>query len=196
MSYDRIAGYFQSSVLELANEELAAIPRVRIVCNTEVNPDDLRTVRMAAGGRRKELENELLRVIWNSGHFTHQVDVHGELAQNRFRVLHDLLVASGQDGRMFEIRVVPDSEFGFVHGKGGVIEGTAGATSFIGSANDSANAWMKNYELVWEDAPSALDRVLIAAIRENINRTGLPPTVRCRRTCQDREGPPRGSAWA
>ena len=40
---------------------------------------------------------------------------------------------------------------GFVHGKGGVIEGPGGATSFIGSANDSANAWTKNYELVWED---------------------------------------------
>src|SRR5208283_3822403 len=74
--YDRIAGYFQSSLLELANEELAAIGQIRIVCNTDVNLDDLRTVRMATGGRRKELENELLRVAWNSGHFAHVVDVH------------------------------------------------------------------------------------------------------------------------
>jgi len=149
--YDRIAGYFQSSLLELANDEMAAIPRVRIVCNTEVNPDDLRTVRMATGGRRKELENELLRVVWNSGQFPHLVDVHGEPAQKRFQVLHDLLSRSGKDNRIFEVRVVSDAEFGFVHGKGGVIEGPAGATSFIGSANDSANAWTKNYELVWED---------------------------------------------
>lgn len=149
--YDRIAGYFQSSLLELANDEMAAIPRVRIVCNTEVNPDDLRTVRMATGGRRKELENELLRVVWNSGQFPHLVDVHGEPAQKRFQVLHDLLSRSGKDNRFFEVRVVSDAEFGFVHGKGGVIEGPAGATSFIGSANDSANAWTKNYELVWED---------------------------------------------
>ena len=149
--YDRIAGYFQSSLLELANEELAIIPRVQIVCNTEVNPDDLRTVRMATGGWRSELENELLRMVWNSGHFAHVVDVHGQPAQRRFRVLHDLLTASGKDGRVFDVRVVPDAEFGFVHGKGGVIEGPGGATSFIGSANDSANAWTKNYELVWED---------------------------------------------
>jgi hypothetical protein len=149
--YDRIAGYFQSSLLALADEELAAIPRVRIVCNTDVNPDDLRTVRMATGGRRIELENELLRVVWNNGHFVHEVDVHGAPAQQRFRVLHDLLAGSGKDGKIFEVRVVPDAEFGFVHGKGGVIEGPAGATSFIGSANDSANAWTKNYELVWED---------------------------------------------
>lgn len=149
--YDRIAGYFQSSLLELANEELAAIPRVRIVCNTDVNPDDLRTVRMATGSRREDLENELLRVVWNSGHFAHVVDVHGAPAQKRFRVLRDLLTKSVKDGRIFEVRVVPDAEFGFLHGKGGVIEGPAGATSFIGSANDSANAWTRNYELVWED---------------------------------------------
>ncbi len=149
--YDRIAGYFQSSLLELANEELAAIPCVRIVCNTDVNPDDLRTVRMATGSRRNELEDELLRMVWNDGDFPRVVDVHGAPAQRRFRLLHEMLTASGKDGRLFEIRVVPDAEFGFVHGKGGVIAGSTGATSFIGSANDSANAWTRNYELVWED---------------------------------------------
>jgi superfamily II DNA or RNA helicase len=149
--YDRIAGYFQSSLLELANESLAAIPNIRIVCNTEVSADDLRTVHMATGMRRKELEDALLRMAWNTGRFTHLVDVHGAPAQKRLSVLYDMLLASGKDGRQFEIRLVPDSEFGFVHGKGGVIEGNWGRTSFIGSANDSARAWTKNYELVWED---------------------------------------------
>jgi len=149
--YDRIAGYFQSSLLELAAAELADIPQVRIVCNTEVNAEDVRTVRMATGSRRKELEESLLRLAWNAGQFTHLVDVHGLDAQKRLGVLFQLLKASGKDGRLFEIRIVPDAEFGFVHGKGGVIEGTQGATSFIGSANDSSRAWTRNYELVWED---------------------------------------------
>ena len=149
--YDRIAGYFQSSLLELAAEELAAIPKIRIVCNTDVSADDARIVRMATGNRRKELEESLLRLVWNSGQFTHLVDVHGEAAQTRLRILYDLLSASGKGGRVFEIRIVPDGEFGFVHGKGGVIEGDWGVTSFIGSANDSARAWTRNYELVWED---------------------------------------------
>lgn len=95
--YDRIAGYFQSSLLELANEELAAIPRVRIVCNSDVNPDDVRTVRMAVGARRKDLESELLRLVWNRAHFTHLVDLHGDPAQRRFRRLHDLLASSGKE---------------------------------------------------------------------------------------------------
>lgn len=149
--YDRIAGYFQSSLLELASESLSTIPRIRIVCNTEVSAEDVKTVRMATGARRKELEEGLLRMAWNAGHFPHLVEVHGIPAQQRLQVLHDLLMASGKDDRLFEIRLVPDSEFGFVHGKGGVIEGDWGKTSFIGSANDSARAWTKNYELVWED---------------------------------------------
>jgi len=36
VSYDRIAGYFQSSLLGLAAQEFSAIKQVRIVCNTEV----------------------------------------------------------------------------------------------------------------------------------------------------------------
>ena len=144
-------------MLELASESLASIPRIRIVCNTEVSAEDEKTVRMATGARRKELEEGLLRLAWNAGHFPHLVDVHGMPAQQRLHVLHDLLMASGKDGRLFEIRLVPDSEFGFVHGKGGIIEGAGvngdptNRTSFIGSANDSARAWTKNYELVWED---------------------------------------------
>lgn len=149
--YNRIAGYFQSSLLELASEELAAIPEVRIACNAEVNAMDVKIVRMATGARRQELEESLLRLIWNGGHFTQLVDIHGKAAQERLGILFKLLTESGKAGRVFEIRIVPDSEFGFVHGKGGIIEGEWGKTSFIGSANDSARAWTRNYELVWED---------------------------------------------
>ena len=156
--YDRIAGYFQSSLLELAALELTDIPVVRIVCNTEVNAADVKTVRMAAGGRRRELEESLLRLAWNAGNFLHLVDVYGDKAQKRLEILARLLSASGRNERLFEIRIVPDCEFGFVHGKGGVIEGPRGKTSFIGSANDSSKAWTRNYELVWEDdSPESID---------------------------------------
>ncbi len=158
--YDRIAGYFQSSLLELAAAELADVPQVRIACNTEVNAADVQTVRMATGARRRELEDNLLRLIWNSGQFIRQVEVHGQAAQKRLNILYDLLQNSGTDGRCFEIRIVPDSEFGFVHGKGGIITGPQGATAFIGSANDSARAWTQNYELVWEDDSPASARWL------------------------------------
>ncbi len=152
-SYDRIAGYFQSSLLGLAARELKAIKRVRIVCNTDVNPADVHAVRQAIGPRREELTDALLHMIWNSGDFPHLVDVYGEKAKERLRILQELVTPDLANGRSFEIRIVPDCEFGFLHGKAGVLHYPDGrATSFIGSANDSERAWSKNYELVWEDA--------------------------------------------
>lgn len=154
-SYDRIAGYFQSSLLGLAANELKAIKRVRIVCNTDVNPADVHAVRQALGPRREELEKSLLRMVWNQGDFPHVVDVYGEKAKERLRVLQELVKPDLATGRQFEIRIVPDCEFGFLHGKAGVIRYTGGAaTSFMGSANDSQRAWSQNYELVWEDQSS------------------------------------------
>jgi len=129
-----------------------AIKRVRIVCNTEVNPADVHAIRQATGTRREELEEALLRMVWNDGRFPHLVDVYGEQAKERLRVLQDLVAGDSATGRSFEIRIVPDCEFGFVHGNAGVMRYANGkATSFIGSANDTERAWSKNYELVWED---------------------------------------------
>ncbi|MGJ8726556.1 MAG: helicase-related protein [Roseibacillus sp.] len=151
-SYDRIAGYFQSSLLSLAAEEFKAIKTVRIVCNTEVNPADVHAVRQAVGPRQEELQAALLRMVWNNGNFPHVVDVYGEKAKKRLRLLQDLIKGDPKTGRSLEIRIVPDSEFGFIHGKAGVLRYPDGkATSFMGSANDTRRAWMENYELVWED---------------------------------------------
>src|SRR5208337_111273 len=46
-SYDRIAGYFRSSIFEVAAEELLTIGRVRVVCNSDLNPEDLRASKEA-----------------------------------------------------------------------------------------------------------------------------------------------------
>jgi len=50
------------------------IPILRIGCNTEVNPADVHAIRHATGSRRHELDDGLLRTIWNDGHFPHIVD--------------------------------------------------------------------------------------------------------------------------
>ena len=54
--------------------------------------------------------------------------------------------------------MLPDSAFGLVHGKAGVITMADGSkTCFMGSANESRSAWRMNYELVWEDtSPEAI----------------------------------------
>ncbi|MCY4178551.1 MAG: hypothetical protein OXD32_08690, partial [Endozoicomonadaceae bacterium] len=40
-SYKRIAGYFTSSLFEVASELIETIPDVKIVCNVDIRPDDL-----------------------------------------------------------------------------------------------------------------------------------------------------------
>jgi len=44
--YFRIAGYFRSSIFELVGEEIALIPEVKIVCNSEL---DLADFQVATG---------------------------------------------------------------------------------------------------------------------------------------------------
>ena len=57
--------------------------------------------------------------------------------------------------------MLPDTAFGLIHGKAGVITYPDGRrTSFMGSANESATAFSLNYELIWEDSsPDAINWV-------------------------------------
>ena len=89
VKYYRIAGYFRSSVFELVGEEIARIPEVKIVCNSEL---DLLDFQVATG------RETALKERWN------EVDVEAEsmLCKERYRHLDELLRAGN-----VEIRVVP-----------------------------------------------------------------------------------------
>lgn len=132
--YLRIAGYFRSSIFELVGEEIAQIPEVKIICNSELDWADFKV----AASRSTALKQH-----WNS------IDVEAEalLKKDRYQRLSQLL----QSGSV-EIRVVPKDRL-FLHGKAGSIHYPDGSrTSFIGSVNDSKSAFSHNYELVWQDA--------------------------------------------
>lgn len=135
--YFRIAGYFRSSVFELVGEEIAQIPEVKIICNSEL---DLADFQVAAG------RNTALKERWN------EVDVAAEalLKKERYQLL-DQLLRSGN----VEIRVVPKERL-FLHGKAGSIHYPDGSRkSFVGSVNESKSAFAHNYELVWQDDDEA-----------------------------------------
>lgn len=134
-SYDRIAGYFSSSILEVAGEELESVSgKVRVICNSELQPDDILSARAAKIAMRQE---------WCRT----EPEEFSSKARPRFARLAELL----RSGKL-EVRVLPNSSFGLIHGKAGVIELADGrTTSFLGSANESRTAWEMNYELVWED---------------------------------------------
>lgn len=135
LAYDRVAGYFSSSIMEVAGEALESVQGpVRIVCNSELDERDVITAQAANMAIRREW------CAWRPEQF-------GDAAKPRFQRLYDFL----RSGKM-QVRVLPSERFGLIHGKAGVITKADGSkTSFIGSANETQNAWKLNYELVWED---------------------------------------------
>lgn len=135
VSYDRIAGYFRSSLFEVAGEAINKVAGpVRIICNSDLDPQDLATAAAAQAALRRS---------WCSG----QPEDAPPSAMPRYRALYQALVS-----KRMEVRVLPDVAFGLIHGKAGVVRRADGtATAFLGSVNESASAWKVNYELLWED---------------------------------------------
>ena len=133
--YDRIAGYFSSSILEVAGEALDSVEgTVRVVCNTQLEPEDVKTARAALAAIRKEWCAEEPEKV-------------GEEVRGRFAKLYQYL----KSGKL-QVRVLPDKAFGLIHGKAGVITKADGIkTAFMGSTNETLSGWKRNYELVWED---------------------------------------------
>lgn len=149
LSYDRIAGYFSSSLLEVVGEELESLAGpIRIVCNSDLHPLDVQTAKTAqAAVWQSWTASQPEALLQGTG---------APRAAERFRRLYDLL----RSGKL-QVRVLPDEVFGLIHGKAGVITLADGSrTCFLGSANESRSAWQMNYELVWEDpSPEAVQWV-------------------------------------
>ena len=133
-SYKRIAGYFTSSLFEVAHELIEAIPEVKIVCNVDIHPDDLKVAQLR--------ESKMIG-RWNE----QDIETEALLNRDRYRRLDSFLAKHGQ-----VIRVAPDSICGFLHGKAGVIECVDGRKlGFMGSMNETSSGWQRHYEILWED---------------------------------------------
>ena len=134
-TYDRIAGYFSSSILEVAGEALESVlGTIRVVCNSGLSRADVAVAKAAQAAIRRE---------WCES----RPEALGDGVRPRFQRLFELL----RSGKLI-VRVLPDEVFGLIHGKAGVITTAAGhRTSFLGSANESGTAFRLNYELIWED---------------------------------------------
>ncbi|HHW03026.1 MAG TPA: DEAD/DEAH box helicase family protein [Thermoanaerobacterales bacterium] len=135
VNYDRIAGYFSSSILEIAGEAIEEIEGcVRVVCNAEMQKEDVITATAAVNAMRREWCSKKPEEIYSS-------------APERLKKLYTLI----RIGKL-QIKVVPNDVFGLIHGKAGVITLKDGSkTSFIGSVNETCMGWKLNYEILWED---------------------------------------------
>lgn len=133
-SYYRIAGYFRSSIFELVGEEIAQIPDVRIVCNSDLDARDILVSRAVQEAKLKEKWNEV------------SPEAEALLHRESYRKLYELLTKGN-----VQIRVVPKDRT-FLHGKAGVIESENGEkTCFLGSINETRSAFASSYEILWED---------------------------------------------
>ncbi|RWI67695.1 phospholipase D-like domain-containing anti-phage protein [Mesorhizobium sp.] len=135
-TYDRIAGYFRSSIFELVGEELEGIGRIRIVANADLDIEDVEAAQKVRDAKlfQRFVEDDVI--------------VDATVHRGRYAKLYELL----SSGRV-EVRVVPRTVAPFLHGKAGVITGAeGGAVAFMGSINETRAAWAHNYELVWEDS--------------------------------------------
>jgi superfamily II DNA or RNA helicase len=128
-------------MLEVAGEALESVTgNVRVVCNSDLSLRDVETAKAAQYAMRRE---------WCAA----EPEKLGPAARPRFARLYEFL----RSGKL-QVRVVPRDKFGLIHGKAGVITLADGSrTSFIGSANETSDAWKMNYELIWEDdSPEAV----------------------------------------
>lgn len=134
-TYRRIAGYFRSSIFELVDEEIDAIDSIEIVCNSDLDPRDIKASRLARETALKEK--------WNEGFD----EIDSLINRKRYQRLYQLL----KSGKV-KVQVVSANDAPFLHGKAGVIERRdGGKTSFIGSLNETREGWQEHYEIVWED---------------------------------------------
>lgn len=135
LAYDRIAGYFSSSILEIAGETLDTVTgNIRMICNSQLDIRDVETAKAAEIAIRRE---------WCAS----EPEKHADNGKDRFARLYQFI----KSGKL-QVKVLPSNRFGLIHGKAGVITLADGKkTSFLGSTNETLHAWKLNYELVWED---------------------------------------------
>ena len=135
-NYDRIAGYFCSSILEVAGETIEAVcGTVRVVCSSNLSKED---VDIACHAQK-------MRQEWCA--YAPEEKYTSEESIGRLARLHRLLSSD-----KLQVHVIPDSVYGLMHGKAGVITYNDGRkTSFLGSINETKRAFRLNYEMIWED---------------------------------------------
>lgn len=145
-SYDRIAGYFCSSIIEIAAEYIDQMKgKVRIVCNSHLQIDDVKFIKD---------QPQAMKLEWCESKPEEALSKIPE----RLKKLYEYLTTD-----KIEVRVLPNEVFGLIHGKAGVItKNNDSKIAFMGSMNETYSGWGKggNYEIAWvDDDPSAISWV-------------------------------------
>ena len=168
VQYDRISGYFCSSILAVAGPEFdhfVGEGSLRLVCNSKLQWSDIRVAKAVVAEEwrkqnmnydpiKKDAANSQVAADWRSFNPRSLLSVPDDekvVNMSRFERLYELLAS-----KRLMVRVIPSNitmsngkELSLLHGKAGVIIGADGSeTVFYTSANDSKTAWVNNYEML------------------------------------------------
>lgn len=139
--YDRIAGYFSFSILDVLGEALSRVPQVRILCNAELSGID---VAMALEEHDNIRLDTALQSEWNHTAVPLLMDKNPV-----FRARARQAVEALQSGRL-ELRVLSSEKFGLLHAKFGILRyPDRKPLAFNGSLNETKSAAQFNYEAIW-----------------------------------------------
>ena len=164
-SYDRMAGYYSSTVLRVTARGLRRFlenaqesgGRMRLIVGTQMSAQDVAAVRVGAL-ERDEAIGRAARAC--------PVDLDDDKAGNEYLRLLGWMVREG----LLDIRVgvpvdasghplAPDEAQGYFHSKYGILTDRTGAqVAFIGSENETASGWLYNHE-TFSVAKSWLEQV-------------------------------------
>lgn len=138
--YKRSVGFFSSSVYELIGQGLNKFVenggKIQIICSPELSEDDVKAIQLGYKLKTEALEE----LFWND------VDeVLDCLESENLKLLAKLIATSKMDLKIADV----DNSSGIYHDKIGYLRDEEGnEVLFIGSPNESKNAYMKNYEKI------------------------------------------------
>ena len=139
VNYDRIAGYFSSSIIEIAGEYIDKMQgKVRIICNSQLQIDDVKFIKD---------QPQAMKLEWCDG------KPEEELAKipERLIRLYQYLVTD-----KMEVRVLPNDVFGLIHGFG-----FASALSDLTSGTDAQLLALVGFNLGVETGQLAIVAIFI-----------------------------------
>ena len=159
VAYDRIAGFFTSSSLSVAATGIASMisrgGRMRLLVGAQLSEQDVDAI--LSGITLQDMLAQKFRGI-----LSNPQDLADLLVRRRLEALAWLAANDRLDIRISveadPQTSVPITSDGYFHAKSGILRDEYGdALAFIGSINETATAWMNNYEnfnvfTSWEDA--------------------------------------------
>lgn len=158
--YDRMAGYYSSSVLRVSARGLTSFlrnamesnGRMRLIVGAQLSEDDVKAIKEGVSAREAVIEKAARQV---------PIDLDGDPAGDEYLQLLAWMVKE----QLLEIKVglplgadgaplSPDESAGYFHSKYGIFSDSLGdRLAFLGSENETASGWLFNHE-TFSVAPS------------------------------------------